>query len=277
MGHQEASPPRQRQRMPHYRRHRPRPRRSHRSPLRATNHSHPLGPGKSNRRPLTPNSRALVESWLGQLTAPAPGPTTRLVSPESRNHLAHHGKRPRSQDSDGSPRHRHPRCADQLWRPHYIPPAQGAPSHHFPLLADSPRKAKRRKRDSSDSSLISSLASRREPYEWNITRTTPEDGEISCFKRLDETEVGTLNASSPMSRVGLEVSTFEKRPRHKTRPDKYDTRKAKSSKTKEKMTGRGREKRESKPRKGKHVTTGKNVMKDFTSEAVTSDRITVCP
>ncbi|KAI1368585.1 hypothetical protein F5Y08DRAFT_335477 [Xylaria arbuscula] len=277
MGHQEASPPRQRQRVPHHRRHRHR--RSHRSPLRPTNHGHLLHLGNSKRQPHVPNSRAIVESWLEQLTAPAPSPTTRLTSPpspESQNQLVHHGKRPRSQHSYGSPRRHHPRRADQLWRPHHIPPTQAASSRRLPLPADSPQKAKAYERDSGDSSLISSLAFCREPQEWNSTRTTSQYGEISCFERLDETKGDTINASSPVSHVALEVSTFEKRPRRKTRPDKYDTRKVKSQETK--ATGRSeRNKRAPKPRKGKHVAPGKNVMRDFTSEAVTSDRITVHP
>ncbi|KAI0514833.1 hypothetical protein F5B22DRAFT_636908 [Xylaria bambusicola] len=277
MGRQEASPPPQRQRVPHHRHHRHR--RNHRSPLQATNYSQPLDLGRFSRHTHAPSSRVIVESWLGQLTAPAPVPAKRLASPETRNHLVHQSKHLRSQDRDQSPRCHRRRRVDQLWRPHYIPAVQGASPLRLLVLGESPEKSKQqKKRKSGNSSLISSLSSRQEILEWDSTENTSKHGGNTGFKRLDETEVGTVTASSLMSHASLEVPIFEKRPRRKTRPEKYDARKPESQKRKNKGAAqREHERRGTGPRKGRHLAAGRNVMKDFTSGAVLSNRITVHP
>ncbi|KAI0911665.1 hypothetical protein F4823DRAFT_560779 [Ustulina deusta] len=274
MGHQEASPPRQRDRVPHHRRHRHR--RNHNPAAKPTNRNPSLSLGRLNRDSHAPSSHAIVESWLGQLTASVP--TTRLASPESRNQLAHNRKHSRSQDSHCSSCCQRPRRVDRSWRPLHIPPAQGSSHSHLPLLTNPQKKLKRYKRNSGDSSLISSLGRRRELQEWNCTETASEHEKGSRYKSLDETEVGTVGALSPMSHIGVMVPAFEKRPRHKTRPDKYDTKQLRGRKRRGKVPDQDEDQpRGSKSKKEKHVLTGKNVMKNFTSEAVTNDRITVQP
>ncbi|KAI0533898.1 hypothetical protein GGR58DRAFT_505857 [Xylaria digitata] len=272
MGHQESSPPRQHHRVPHHRRHRHH--HYHNSAAQTTNRNSYLNLGKLNRESHAPNSHAVVENWLGQLTTPIA--TARLVSSESRNQSAHRRKHPRSQDSHGSPSRRRPRRADRLWRPEHIPPAQGSSPLRLPLLVNPQRNSKRYERNGGDSSMIGDLSPSRELQEWVSTDATSEHEESSHYGPLDEVKVAV--ASSPTPYVGMIGPAFEKRPRYKTRADKYDTKKSKDHK-------RRRDKKDqdkhqptvSKSKKRKHIVTWRNVMKNFTSDAVTSDRITVQP
>ncbi|KAI0427413.1 hypothetical protein F5Y09DRAFT_344745 [Xylaria sp. FL1042] len=278
MGHQEASPPPQRHRVPHHRRHRRHRHHSHHhaAAAQAIDRPPPLSLGRLNREFHAPSSHATVERWLGQLTAPVPA--TRLVSPPSRNQPLHHGKRLRSQDSYGSSYRQRPRRVDRLRGPEHIPLEQGSSPPRLPLLTNLDKNSKRHKRSSDDSSLISDLNLRREPQRWDGNETTSEHGKSSRSSPLDETEVGAVDTSSPVSRIDMMQPTFEKRPRHKTRPDKYDTKKSNARERRTKVTGQcEHQSRVSKSKKRKHVVDWKNVMKNFTSEAVTNGRITVRP
>ncbi|TGJ85231.1 hypothetical protein E0Z10_g3567 [Xylaria hypoxylon] len=273
MGHQESSPPRQRHRVPHHRRHRHH--HYHNSAAQTTNHKSSLNLGRLNREFHAPNSHVVVENWLGQLTTPAP--TARLVLPESRNQSVQHRKHPRSQDSHGSSGRQRRRRADRLWRPQHIPPAQGSSPPRIPPPINPQRNSKRYKRNSGDSSLISDLSPRRELRGWVSTEATSEHEESLHYKPLDEVEVATVT-SSPTSHIGMVEPAFEKRPRHKTRADKYDTKKPKDRKRSEEQRDQDKyQPRVSKSKKRKHVVTGKNVMRNFNSGAVTNDRITIQP
>ncbi|KAJ8129800.1 hypothetical protein O1611_g3831 [Lasiodiplodia mahajangana] len=269
MGHQESSPPRQRQRVPHHRHHhRHRHGHNHYAAALTANSESALTLGRLNREFHAPDSHVVVESWLGQVTAPVP--TTRMRSPESRNQPVHHDKRPRSKDRQSPSWRQHARRVDPLWRPQHIPPARGSSP---PRLLLPTRNPKRYKRGSDDSSLISDLGPLRGPRKQSYIQSTLEQAEGSRHKPLDEVEVGT-SASSPVSHVGA-VPAFEKQPRHKTRADKYETKKSGDRKTRGEMRDRGEEPpRKSKSRKRKPIATGKNVMNNFTSEAVLNDRIT---
>ncbi|KAI0974475.1 hypothetical protein F4678DRAFT_470485 [Xylaria arbuscula] len=277
MGHQEASPPRQRHRVPHHRRHHGRRHRTAAAAQasQAANHcGPPLAVGRSNRGPHAPDTHAAVENWLEQLEAPVPA--TRLVSPPSPIPPVHRRKPSRSQDSDGLSCRKRSRRAYQLWRPQHIPPAKGSSPPRLLPLTKSHKKGKPCKRNSDDSSLISSSKSRElRGRDWDYTKTTPERERSPRNSRLGETEAGATGALSPTSHVPM---AFEKRPRHKTRPDKYDTEKSNDLKRRESARGQDeRHSRGSKPKKRKHVLNGRNVMKNFTSDAVASGRITVHP
>ncbi|KAI0818114.1 hypothetical protein GGR55DRAFT_673945 [Xylaria sp. FL0064] len=274
MGRQEASPPPQRHRVPHHRRHRHH--NHHHAAAQPTDRSQPLSLGRLNRESHAPDSHAAVERWLGQLAAPIPA--ARLVSPPSQNQPLHRGKRLRSQDSYGNSPRQRPGRVDRLWRPQHIPIGESSSSPRPPLLTNLDKNSKRHKRNSDDSSLVSELGLCQEPQKWDWNESTPGHGKNSRCSSLDETKVGALDASSPDSPIRKRKQTFEKRPRHKTRPDKYDTKKSNGRDGRANVTGQGKhQSRGSKSKKRKHAVNGKNVMKNFTSEAVTSGRITVQP
>ncbi|KAI1279194.1 hypothetical protein F5Y07DRAFT_51915 [Xylaria sp. FL0933] len=274
MGHQEASPPPQRHRVPHHRRHHHHS--HHHAAAQPTDRSQPLSLGRLNRESHAPDSHAAVERWLGQLAAPVPA--KRLVSPPSRNQPLHRGKRLRPQDSYGNSPRQRPGRVDRLWRSQHIPLGQGSSPPHPPLLTNLDKNSKRHKRNSDDSSLVSELSLRREPQKWDCNETAPGHGKSPHCSPLDETKVRALDASSPVSHIGTREPTFEKRPRHKTRPDKYDTKKSHVREGRANVTDQGKhQSRGSKSKKRKHAVNGKNVMKNFTSDAVTSGRITVQP
>ncbi|KAI0404370.1 hypothetical protein F4802DRAFT_253928 [Xylaria palmicola] len=274
MGHQESSPPRQRHRVPHQR-HRPRSRhhRTHPAAAQAANRDSALSLGRLNREAHVPDSHAVVESWLGGVTAPAL--TRRLVYPEARNRRARHRKPSHSQDRLKSPRRQSSRRIDRSWRPQHIPPARGASPSHLPVPYT--RERDRYNRNSDDSSLIADSNPLQGHYEWDTADPPSEHEENTRQGPLDESEAGTVDASLPASHNSRALA-FEKRPRHKTKADKYDSKKS------GKHTKRGQvlDQDEHRPsvsrlKKRKHTVTGKNIMNNFNSEAVLSDRITVQP
>ncbi|KAI0468664.1 hypothetical protein F4859DRAFT_197293 [Xylaria cf. heliscus] len=267
MGHQESPHPRQRHRVPHHRRRRHH--HNHHPATRTANGKPALNLGRLNRESHAPGSHAVVESWLGQLTAPVSTP--RLVSPEPQNQPIHQRKRQYSQERHIFPSSQNPRRVDPLWRPQHIPPAQGSSPPRFPLSTNRERNSKRYKQNSHDSSLIGDLSPCKEVLGLGYIEATSEYDESSHHEPLDGAEVGTTGHSSPKSHQST-TPIFERRPRHKTKADKYDIKKSGDCKR--------REKDENYPRRSKRskrgpIVTGKNVMKNFTSEAVFNDRITV--
>jgi hypothetical protein len=275
MGRQELSPPRQRHLVPDHRRrhrhhhHHPHPyihhdpyHHTHYSDAETTNRKFSWHLGRLNREFHAPNSHDVVESWLGQVTASAA--TRKPVSLEPRDQPVHYRKQPRSQDSNISPCRRHPGLVDPLWGPQHIPPDQGPSSPHLPLTTNRDRKLKRYKRSSDDSSLLSDDNRCQEHWERGRAGSPSEYEESSHYKPLDEAQVGG-------------VSAFEKRPRHKTREDKYETKKPEGRERRRITSGQGEQRpRKSESKRRKHVATGRNVMNNFASEAVLNDRITVC-
>ncbi|KAI1750990.1 hypothetical protein F4782DRAFT_230959 [Xylaria castorea] len=267
MGHQESPLPRQRHRVPHHRRHRHH--HDHNSTAQTVNVKSALSLGRLNREYHALDSHNVVESWLGQLTAPVP--TSWLVSPEAQNQLIHRRKRQHSQDGHIVPCNQTPRRVDPLWRPQYIPPAQGSLPPRFPLPTNRDRKIKQYRQNSGDSSLISDLVPHQELRELGYIKTSPEHDEGSCYKLLGDAEVDTAGVSSPTSHNSI-APAFKKRRRHKTKADKYDTKKSEDRK---RSRGNEYRPRRSKSNRRGPIITGKNVMKNFTSEAVLNDRITV--
>ncbi|KAI1157106.1 hypothetical protein F4825DRAFT_400682 [Nemania diffusa] len=273
MDHQESSPLRQRQHVLHHR-HQHRHRHCHNNDAAAqtANCKSALGLGRLSRESHAPDSHVIVESWLEKVTAPVP--TAQMGLRESRNQKLHHRKRPRSKDRHASPCRPHAKRVDPLWRPQHIPPAQGS-SPRLPLIPT--RNPKRYRRDSEDSSLISDLTPRRKSRGRSYIKPASEHGEGSHYKPLDEAEVGAADALSSTSHVDV-VRPFEKRRRYKTRVDKYDIKKSGGRRKSEKIPEQDEDRpRKSKSGKRRHIATGKDVMNNFTSEAVLNNRITVQP
>ncbi|ETS86616.1 hypothetical protein PFICI_00444 [Pestalotiopsis fici W106-1] len=91
-------------------------------------------------------------------------------------------------------------------------------------------------------------------------------------RRVDESDKDDYFAR----RAFPEPTSFEKRARNKTKEDKYDTRKEERRKASLKEgTSRHRSKRQKKDGKRQGQLSSKNVMKNFNSNAVLQDRVTI--
>lgn len=274
MGRQESPPPRQRHRVPHHRHHHHhRDHHNHHDNYlysQAPNRKSALSLGKLNRESHALDSHAAVESWLGGVTAPTPA--TRAVSPESRNQFVQHRKRPRSRDRCASPYRQHPGRIDPFRRPLHIPLGSDSLSPRPPPPANFEGKSKRYERDGSGSSLIGALSTCRGRQERSHTKSVSELERNSNHDPLNGAEVEAAGVSSPAS-YGSVTTVYEKRPRRKTRVDKYDIKGSKNSRKYEKGVDRAKGARS---RKRRRAGVGKNVMNNFTSQAVLKDRITVC-
>ncbi len=132
----------------------------------------------------------------------------------------------------------------------------------------------RRRPTSTDSSIISGFQPRQEISEKGVTLDSTQD--CSTTSRGPYEELPAHQFSSPPATHPEELTRFEKRPRYKTREDKYDSKKRKT-RHKQESTGKAKHKTRQKPEKKrkKAVTSGKNIMNNFTSGAVLNDRITV--
>ncbi|KAI0199179.1 hypothetical protein F4808DRAFT_471866 [Astrocystis sublimbata] len=269
MGHQEPPLPHQRHRVPHHRRRRHH-HQHHHSAAPTANDRSDVSLGRLNREYHAPDSHGIVESWLGQQFA-APVPTSRLVSLEPQNQSLHRRKRQRSKDRDSDACGRSSRRVDPSWRPQHIPPARGSSPPRLPLLTNREANLKRYKRNGDDSSLISDPDPHHHPRALGFADLDPGYDEDSRYQVQEEAEVDTADASSQMSRESVEPA-FEKRSRHKTKADKYDTKK---NERHEKKGGEGKHRaRKSKSSRKRPIVIGKNVMKNFNSGAVVNDRIT---
>ncbi|KAI1177600.1 hypothetical protein F4777DRAFT_199855 [Nemania sp. FL0916] len=270
MGHQEPSPPRSSRQRRHHHRHGYRHCHGHQADSLAADFKQSWTLRRLNRESHTPNSRTVVNGWLGQIVTPVF--PTQLASPEPQGHLTQNGRNEQSRDSHASPCRR-ARRVDRSWQPRHIPPTDGCSPPRFPSFRANP---KRFKRDNYDSSLISDLSHHEELGKLGSVEFA-FDHEESSHGSLDEAESCTKTSSSPKSHAGGTLA-FEKRPRHKTRADKYDTKKSgdgKKRKGTQKQDDNGPNKPKSKKRK--HPATGKNVMSNFNSGSILNDRITVQP
>ncbi|KAI5918511.1 hypothetical protein F4810DRAFT_570643 [Camillea tinctor] len=237
-----------------------------------------LSPGRLNRVADAPNHHDIVERWLGEVVAHTPRPPP--GSPGFRG------------EATPSPRHRAQRdtmplngeCServDSAWRPHRILPMKTSHSP-LPLYPIHERSSKRSKHRRNDSSLISGFENSAKPPDCDFVSTSLHERErTSPNDPWGEEHRSILGGSPPASHVD-KLDTFEKRPRRKTREDKYDQKK--KAGRKHEIT-RGGEDEPDRPRKRckraekrrKPAIPSKNVMNNFTSDAVMNDRITVQP
>ncbi|XXG94784.1 hypothetical protein Hte_001042 [Hypoxylon texense] len=103
-------------------------------------------------------------------------------------------------------------------------------------------------------------------------------GNIPPVGPLGEAGLEHLDASSTPSHIDEPVN-FEKRPRRKTREDRYETGKKKRHRVEENDADHGdhQKKKRKRSEKKKSMASSKNVVNNFTSGAVLNDRITVQP
>jgi len=273
MGRQGSSPPCQRHRLPHYRRrrHDHHNHSNHQLDPHATSSDRaPLSLGKLNRTSHPPNSHALVESWLGQIAS-----TSRLIFPGSQYHPINIEEQQHSREGDLSGYHRERGHENKSWRPQHILPVQDRSSPSLPLTKDYERNPKRVKRESHDSSIIDDYDLPRQKWGRGTEEVSYEyEGRLRCRSPY-ESPVDNTDASPRAPDAG-KILAFEKRPRHKTRADKYEREKLARDSKKKNPPEEGKRARKSRSKKKKDIAIGKNVMNNFTSEAVTNDRITVC-
>ncbi|KAI0854429.1 hypothetical protein F5Y00DRAFT_7030 [Daldinia vernicosa] len=221
----------------------------------------------------------IVENWLEQTARPDPHPWP-STSQGYRKETPGNNSPYRPLDAT-SPYNKRPRRVDPRWSPRHDFPShymhQSGPSFETSGPKDS-RKSTRRRTAPSDSSLISGFENTTKPpsytpgsAQWNhvdtLTTRAPRDAGLVY-----------LHASSTTSRAD-EQPNFEKRPRRKTREDKYETKKRKRTHEEGSTVdySNHRSKKRKKIDKRKSIASSKNVVNNFTSNAVLNDRITVQP
>ncbi|KAI0143635.1 hypothetical protein GGR57DRAFT_507953 [Xylariaceae sp. FL1272] len=276
MGRQESSPHHQRHRMPHRRRH-------HHHHQKHAKLAHPesnLSLGNLNREFQDPGGKVRVESWLGQVTGPA-GSTSKMP----RRQEIYSAEQPRLQHDDPPLAHQARGRVDPLWRPKHMPPANGVKPELFSPSTGQGFGLNRYKRNSSgNSSLISDSYSPSESRSQSRSHTPVEDKSRPRCRPRHEAEMDYAHVSSSTSHERCQPQTIDKRPRRKTKVDKYDTKKQ-SDRKRKKLTSEQNsiqdEKRTTEPglrkkkRRKNPGASGKNAMNRFASEAVLNDRITV--
>ena len=214
-------------------------------------------------RPLDLNSNNLLNSpleqraeqdnvwrWLSQTSDQQPHHWSDEKQVDDNRHLHSHGHTRRPEYSS--------------WRPHGVVATVNEVHPARPLSFGHQKRSRRRRPESSDSSIISGPQVIAEtPRKRHRPVSTRDNSSIPSNSRRDMPPPASSHRESPR---------FEKRPRHGTRGDKYETAKNKKSHSKQ-TSSKAHRKPDKKKRKG--ISTGKNVMSNFTSNAVLNDRITV--
>lgn len=161
----------------------------------------------------------------------------------------------------------------RTWLPLHITTATNEALPSIPPASNRKRRSRRQRSTSVDSSIISRFQACRDHPEKGGTAIPAFEYSIASEKSNDELFV-PQNSSPPIPHAAGSHQ-FEKRPRHKTREDKYDSKKRKRNISQE-SSEESRSKVRRKPeKKKKAIGSSKNVMNNFTSEAVINDRITV--
>lgn len=157
-----------------------------------------------------------------------------------------------------------PRDGEAPWRPYDL----GVVDTEMPTYMPSLQK---RRRGSLDSSIIPDQPRR---GEHRALRAAISKRPSSARERRDRNELERAQSSATTSPVLQKHDTgpFEKRARHKTKPDRYDTRKRKNA---ENGDGRQKARRTRAPGKRKLVSS-REVMHNFASDAILAEgRLTV--
>ncbi|ORY66015.1 uncharacterized protein BCR38DRAFT_429017 [Pseudomassariella vexata] len=217
---------------------------------RRSHHENDIAQGNLNRAIDQRTGNDLVESWLEQTGDPGRRkPLSRLKEQEQPPTIGR--SRPRLQRYEVSP-----------------------------LLSLGPSRIRRRARRglaSHNSSLLSGFENDKAIVQ-NLSppprREFPDDDTPSPEQQRKFEANHLDDLSIELSSSG--AYRFEKRPRHKTREDKYDKIQKKHKRERSKDRGRHhRKKRNGKYEKRRALTSSKNVISNFNSDAVMNDRITV--
>lgn len=231
--------------------------------------------GNSNRPLEKEPSIKLVESWLAGTGTPhmdAAALPTDVAKPH-RLHL--HRRRQPSQELEHWTKPGRSYQPKAVWQPQDLLETN---QDSVPLASTSRRLGyRRRKRPSSDDSSLLTVvdpwaASGDTCSSKQLAKPRAGSGRSGSNRNPDASDEETSSWREPTP----EPSTFEKRPRRKIREDKYDVKKEKrrTGKTKDDSVPR-RKSTQKRNTKKQMVSSIKNVMKNYNSDAVLQDRITV--
>ena len=142
------------------------------------------------------------------------------------------------------------------------------------------RRRQRNHGPSSDSSLLGSPPKKRTRM-MDCQEPSPRKPLREPFERRNQTQrqespekESQLSSELPLSPAG---EVFHKRPRHKTREDRYEPKVMGTSHQKNDETKQKRSKKTSKGREKKiRKKSGGELMNDFTSDKISNERLTVC-
>ncbi|KAI2629610.1 hypothetical protein GGR54DRAFT_270036 [Hypoxylon sp. NC1633] len=226
-----------------------------------------------------PTRHGIVESWLDQTASQNPPPPSSRSQDRPKDAAGDsHASRPLDTTS---PYNKHLGRADPRWRPRHVFPSGNLRQLDPPLqsleLGDS-RRSTRRRTAPSDSSIISGFENSTKARDYNPEPIRHDHGMNSPTRPPRETALAPMYASSTTSHLD-EPTSFEKRPRRKTREDKYETKKKKRSRGQDFATDHDDDHRKKRKNTGKRKPgmSSKHVVNNFTSGAVFNDRITVQP
>ncbi|KAI1382320.1 hypothetical protein F4677DRAFT_23002 [Hypoxylon crocopeplum] len=220
----------------------------------------------------------IVENWLERTARQSPHPWhSRSQGHRQEVNGDSHPSRPHDTTS---PYNKHPRPADPRWSPRHVFPGDNlhqSASHLEVLGLGDPRKSTRRRTAPSDSSFISGFENSTKPPNYGPGSVRQNSRSIVPARSPREAGLAPMYASSTTSHVD-EPASFEKRPRRKTREDKYETKKKRDRKQDDALGhDDNQRKRRKRASKKKPMTSSKHVVSNFTSGAVLNDRITVQP
>ncbi|KAI0889835.1 uncharacterized protein GGS22DRAFT_177007 [Annulohypoxylon maeteangense] len=242
-------------------------------------HQSDLAIGNSNRSSQPHFRFDIVENWLAQTARQSPHSCPRTSQGHRREDThSHHPSRPLDSIA---PYNKHPRHVDPKWSPRHGFPSYSLPQSASPfqdLGMRDPRKSRRRRITPSDSSFISGFRNSTRPPDHGPGPIPHVRKNIPPTRSPREAGLAHPDASSISSHVDEQMN-FERRPRHKTREDKYETKKTKRDHEKGSSGGyeEHRRKKRKKAEKRKSIISSKNIVNNFTSDAVLNSRITVQP
>ncbi|EKD19282.1 uncharacterized protein L3040_009278 [Drepanopeziza brunnea f. sp. 'multigermtubi'] len=142
---------------------------------------------------------------------------------------------------------------------------------HIPQDVLGPSRGKRRHNSSSDSSLLEVTV---RPKSHHLKRNDPSPPTPRKKQRIDSSDSGvSIQAASLIA----PRETFEKRPRYKTREDRYEPKKEKRSRKNDenKATTKKREKKGDRRKAAKRA--GEDLMQNFSSNRIGQERLTMRP
>lgn len=204
----------------------------------------------------------LIQGWLDDVQVQRPGTRTSDVNDpyHAKNSDTRHHSRLQSHPVQSSP--------ELSWAPHELPPV--ADRGTTALHTRHGRRVQEHERDwiaREDSSLIA----------LDYDRRPTLDAEVGYYGRGKKRRRSGSDDSLPSRAPSLADYQFEKRPRYKTRSDRYEVAKHDKSRPKKRRENKMRDEESNrvKKRKMNPVASAKEVMDSFNSNSILTERMTV--